>query len=574
VLVRGRRLDPRRIVRYLFQELIAPWIHLKRFWLRVYWFFTTPLRIGPMWTTSVVAGLLGVMLTIMLFKPPGRLQASVQQPSLQPPPNFLATQFIPDQQEPPPTTSIPWNDFLVGQFNRTRLAEHWDQVQQATLVSSSSPFSTHNIPQPILDRWTMARRTLTNALPAVYRQTAPLWNPMAVAAAVVPQDRPASYGGAGESHPSLVVTRDLPAEASPSEPITYALTIQNRGTEILEQIVVSEQLSNLDHVEETHPPAEVSASALHWRIDSLRPREERRLAITLQPGFDRELFARGEVRTAVAVSSSTHVKAPAATPLTRNETPPALLETPRLVAPVEPASREEAPRFPKLSVIAEIPTSLKVDDELSTVFVVSNTGNGDADDVVLTVQVPAGLEHRDGALVEHRYARIPAGTTKRAVFKALARSASPGRLDAVLTLHGLRVADWAADVQIAAKPAATPSTINLPGNRPPLNASSIPGAAAQPANGSGASDSSIPSNRTLQPRPNPATFPPAAAPPGNGPAPSTMPPSTMPKSSIPGAMSPAPPEQQPPPAEDSNFVSIPRRAGAGGVSGWKRAMNR
>ena len=55
--------------------------------------------------------------------------------------------------------------------------------------------------------------------------------------------------------------------------------------------------------------------------------------------------------------------------------------------------------MPRLSVVAEIPNSLQVEDELSTMFIVTNSGNGDADAVVLTVAVPGGLEHRDGVLV-------------------------------------------------------------------------------------------------------------------------------------------------------------------------------
>ncbi|HVJ67919.1 MAG TPA: hypothetical protein VM510_08050, partial [Caulifigura sp.] len=417
MLVRGRRLDPRRILRYLFQELLAPWIQLKRLWLRVTWFFTTPIHIGPMWTSSVVCGLVGVMLTILLFKSPARLEAStkpiavVQQPVplLAPPPTVPIPLFA------PVTLDAPFDGRLV----RTTLGPYWDQAAQSTLVSTSPDFLQHNILQPIRDGWSIAQRHASESLPSMYRQTATLWDPNRVAPAVTPSDRPASYGGAGESHPALVVTRDIPAEVSPSQPVTYSLIVQNRGSEILEQILVTEQPANLDRVQETFPPAEVSATALHWRIDELRPGKDRRLAITLSPGSDREIEALAEVRTTVAVSSSTRVAAIAA-PLTVNETPPVLLETPKL-APVEPASREELPRAPKLSVVAEIPNTLKVDDELSTVFVVSNTGNGDADGVVLTVEVPAGLEHRDGVLVEHRYAHIPAGTTKRAIFKALAR---------------------------------------------------------------------------------------------------------------------------------------------------------
>ncbi len=616
MLVRGRRLDPRRIVRYLFQELIAPWIQFKRVGLRVTWFFTTPIYIGPMWTTSVVAGLCGVMLTIMLFKPPGRLEASTRPIAVTTPQNFLAPPFVPPPTEPVP--QIPWDIGLDDWLHRTTLGYDWDQLRQTTLVSTaSSAMSPQSFLQPIRDGWSTAQRHMTQSWPAIYRQTAKLWDAAAMAAAVQPSDRPASYGGASESHPSLLVTRDLPEEAPPSEPITYAIIVQNRGAELLEQILVSEELANLDRVESTHPPADVSATALHWRIDALRPGQERRLAVTLQPGPDREVRAIGEVRASVAVSSSTRV-APAQSPLTINETPPALLETPpalletpRLAAPVEPASREVIPRIPRLSVIAEIPTTLKVDDELSTVFVVSNTGNGDADGVVLTVEVPAGLEHRDGVLVEHRYAHIPAGSAKRAVFKALARTPSSARIDAVLTIGGVRVADWTTQVQIAAKPIVTPAPLpgstTIPGSSGPVPddgpAIGRPGFRSSPSllNGStpinpAPSGSTIPRDRSIPanaipPRPSlPVDSsiprnrrPPVSIPQGS--APSSVPPaggvpgSVMPElqgpsdTSIPKSGAPAPGENPEAP-EDGTFVNVPRRQGAGGVSAWKRVMHR
>jgi hypothetical protein len=588
VLVRGRRLDPRRILRYLFQELIAPWIQIKRVWLRVLWFFTTPIYIGPMWTTSVVSGLLGVMLTIMLFKPPGRLEASTKPIAVIPPPTMLFT-----QPEPTQTELIP-NVILDTHFMRTSLDHYWNQLQQSTLVSTSTGLAPRSILQPIRDGWAGARKYLAQSLPTIYRQTAPLWNPGA-ASSVTPSDQPLSFGGAGESHPAIVVSRDLPAESPPAEPITYSLIVQNRGAEILEQIAVSEQLSNLDRVESTHPPAEVSASALHWRIDSLRPGQERRLAVTLQPATDREIQAHGEVRTSVSVSSSTRV---AASPLTVNETPPLLMETPKLV---EPASREVTPRVPRLSVVAEIPNSLQVDDELSTVFIVTNSGNGDADAVVLTVAVPGGLEHRDGVLVEHRYAHIPAGTTKRAVFKALARTPSSAKIDAVLTIGGTRVADWTTQVQIVAKAITTPNastgstaapigrgpvpedgprTPNFGGSLPPSTPGTTVPPSIAPRNLSNPAtpappqptipvDSSIPRNRRppAQPMGVPAVTPNSTLPPG----------SPTPSSSIPNSPVPAPSAQPQPQSdvpEDANFVTVPRRQGSGAVSGWKRVMHR
>jgi hypothetical protein len=202
------------------------------------------------------------------------------------------------------------------------------------------------------------------------------------------------------------------------------------------------------------------------------------------------------------------------------------------------------------------------------------------------------LQHRDGAIVEHRYARIPAGTTKRAVFRALARGMGQSRIAAKLTMRGDNAADWTATMQIVARvPSVTPGpspNIAAPfsapvgGVNPNPSGSSIPrsravpGPATSPMNsipGSQppANDFVIPPGNVRPIRPNTGVTPPQFDGPAGAPSFSPTPPT-----GAPGEVNPPAGIQKSGPDEDEDhkFVSIPRRAGAGGVSGWKRAVNR
>ena len=201
-----------------------------------------------MWTSSVVCGLIGVMLTILLFKGPAKLQASTKPIAVVPPPIPLFASpaaIIPVPLFAPFNVESPFD----GRLMRTTLDQYWNQTAQTTLVSTSPELINHNIVQPIRDGWNTAQRHAANALPSIYRQTATL----------VERDRsfvgrpafrsPGQLRRGRESRPAIVVTRDLPAEISPSEPMTYSLMVQNRGAEILEQIVVTEKPANLDRVQ-------------------------------------------------------------------------------------------------------------------------------------------------------------------------------------------------------------------------------------------------------------------------------------------------------------------------------------
>jgi hypothetical protein len=137
---------------------------------------------------------------------------------------------------------------------------------------------------------------------------------------------------------------------------------------------------------------------------------------------------------------------------------------------VEPASNEFQPPVrsfsgtPRLSVTAAFPQKVLAGKELATLFVISNTGTADAYDVVLTVEVPSLLEHHEGQLVEHRIRHLPAGAVRRAEFRAIARSAGSGRIDAVLTGRDAESQNWTANFNVGPRTTGATST-DSPGKR-------------------------------------------------------------------------------------------------------------
>jgi hypothetical protein len=451
---------------------VAPWIHLGRLKLRFVWFFTTPIHIVSLWMTSVVAGILGVMLTILLFRQPATVHADTVKPAFEPLQAFAPQ---PEVNEIQPLASFStWEapqHGLQTQLVSTRLNPQWTLNSQSTVRSEPLAGRVQrqtSVPQ-IQDGWTMAnlfntRRAAPDIRP--YSLTAALWSPDNSWRFVASSDEPAVFGGASSGHPGVLVSRETPA-AQANGSLTYSIILRNIGGESLDDVAVTENVSDMERVELADPPAQVSQNALHWSLSRFAPGEERRLTVTVRPRPGVEFVGNAEVRTTVAISAATSVVAAPVEPepvISIPETPvsqkePRAFPLPQEPSRIEPASNEFRPPVrtfagaPLLSVEADFPTSLCSGDELSSTFIIRNTGTADAKDIVLRVHVPPQLEHHDGKLVEHRLSTLRAGETRRATFRAIARTEGAADFDARLIYEDDDAATWSAKVKIVPKTA-------------------------------------------------------------------------------------------------------------------------
>jgi hypothetical protein len=472
VLVRGKRVYPR----HLFPEIVAPWIQLKRLRMRVIWFFTTPIHIVPMWTTSVAIGILGVMLTILLFRGTPtvhadlvKLERAVAQEvraeaqqlntmtrsivSTIPVPHpveRLTLPFVPKAPSP-----------FVTKLYRLTFDSPFDQKLLATRTSMRNgpkpvaPFGSRNFP----DGWAVFRPTLTPATADFipYIQTARVWTPPADVSQGIGSDLPPPWNAAEERHSGLSIAQQMSPASTGGEAIAAVLTVHNDGRDDLDQVIVSARVSDASRVQHVEPEAEEADGVLYWLIGPMHGGEERRLTVYLSPRPGQQIELLADAQAVIGVGSTTTVKAPppatdttAAMLPVHQEQPARLIEIPN-DAEIERASDEQpVPGAPQLKVTAAFPESVDHGQELSSYFVISNVGTADADDIVLTVQVPSQLEHHDGSLVEHRIARLVPGESRRAIFKAIARQDGVAALDAALGCRQETGITWAARVNVKA----------------------------------------------------------------------------------------------------------------------------
>jgi hypothetical protein len=118
--------------------------------------------------------------------------------------------------------------------------------------------------------------------------------------------------------------------------------------------------------------------------------------------------------------------------------------TPRPV-PLDPV---QAPQ-PLLSLRTRSQTTAAAGDVVTTVFEISNTGDGAADEVLLTVHLAPGLKHKHGDTVEHHIATLGPGETRTARLYTRAAATGVARFDAVLSHAGESDDEQSHAVQIA-----------------------------------------------------------------------------------------------------------------------------
>ncbi|MBX3442289.1 MAG: hypothetical protein KF774_07765 [Planctomyces sp.] len=479
MLVRGRRIYPR----HLFPEFVAPWIQCKRLRLRAIWLFTTPIRITPLWTTSVVFGIVGVMLTILLFRHTAEVQAAAPDPKLPPipvpQPSALA-EFPASVGDPESVGLLEVDDTpspFVASLDWTALNRFWNQAEQITLTSAGGTASHATAPAwsfAPADGWTAARAFLASRMGedfTPYQYFARAWDERLATPRTVSSDLPGDPASDGIREPQISVVREAPSAAL-GQSWTYIIAVRNQGRETLEDLVVTERVTALDRIERTEPPARMSDDALHWTIEQLSPGQERLFQITLFPGAAGEIDSQTDVRTTVAVSSVTRVEEPAQQAISSIPMSPAPVEAApvlRAAPPVEPASNVQEAGAPDLRVTADLPTRVRAGEEISSVFVIRNVGTGDAEDVVLTLVVPANLEHHKGRLIEHRISRLRPGETRRAQFRAIARETGEASVDGKLTCVQNATATFFGRVEIVAPP-----EVSAPGSIASSGISAVP----------------------------------------------------------------------------------------------------
>ncbi len=347
----------------------------------------------PVWTGAAMAGIMGIVLTLLLFLlpaiqarpvpasigsdvtsvPPAALSVTrnddvahfvadetdeadeknvtddAQFDPFAPLPGDLTVEVLPQSRpEPEPFVPVPDQPELFASWSRLSMPLGWESGRRVDVVSFPKAipkrdgwmaFAGSDPP----DGWepSQAVRPSTNPdfSPYVPRggnrltSLTPRW--------ITPE---AAFGPAsrvvGRRQPSVAVEKAAPQTAAVGQPFDYTLIVTNVGDEMLDSVQIRERVSAIDRVAGVEPSANVVGDSLVWDLTDLQPGERRRLQITIQADEPITLAQHTTVEVTSGVGALSEVRHPRPEPpLAEPESSPEPTPPPTQVES-EPASEQ------------------------------------------------------------------------------------------------------------------------------------------------------------------------------------------------------------------------------------------
>lgn len=483
--------------KHLFPYLFGPWFQFQRLLLRLNWTLFVPLRIASLWTASAVCGVMGVIgaILLFLFNTPGTsAKASTEEPTVvERIAITIPTDLGPAMPVTPVSISIPvpppvstsFADLRLA-FARTRLPASWDLRERQTLVSRPQPPVNQN-PYLLRDGWF----TMNSARHG--QMAADLFHPYINRPGVMTASFAPTFSAAESFDPtqpvgpnrtpSIVVSREEGnGPVSLNQEASYTLVVTNPSPELIESAVVEERVSALHRVVNTEPPASLTPDgmALQWNVSNLRSGESRRIRITLTPESSDPIRHQTIVSLTARVAGSTTIRTP--------YIPPEVPAAPPTPPPAPPQPTRPALR-PVLTLDLEQPNQVDLGGDVRAYYVIRNTGDAPATDVVTYVTISGQLDHRYGEYLEHRIPELPPGDSRRIKFFAV--GARPGVATLASRLSAANAEPVVKVFEIAIAQGGSPNT-GGPGSIDPRTFPGNQGAgtgfgnpAPRPGNGSG-----------------------------------------------------------------------------------------
>jgi uncharacterized repeat protein (TIGR01451 family) len=162
------------------------------------------------------------------------------------------------------------------------------------------------------------------------------------------------------SEPAVTVRWVGPQAARLGQPVACQLLVRNPSSSPVHQVVVRHEPGAGVVVQNTQPPAGRDGAWLTWSLETLLPGQERSIDLQLLPE------ARGELNCEAQVTFTSSC-----------------------------ALRMQI-REPKLTLHVTVPDKVMLGQTATVLVVVSNSGDGIADNVKVTARLPQGLEHAGG----------------------------------------------------------------------------------------------------------------------------------------------------------------------------------
>ncbi|HUQ69594.1 MAG TPA: hypothetical protein VM165_08730, partial [Planctomycetaceae bacterium] len=190
--------------------------------------------------------------------------------------------------------------------------------------------------------------------------------------------------------PRLTIEKIAPAKATLGQPLIYSVIVKNTGNSPAGQVTVEDRIPKGTRLVGTAPRAELVEKRLMWKLGTIPPGEERKIAIKVIPEEEGAIGSVARVNFVAEVAAEIVVTAP------------------------------------KLKIAVVSPQEVKVGSTAEMVFTLSNPGNGDATNVIIRSLIPDGFQHPAGNDLEYSLGTLAPKESREVRLELTA--VKPGRL--------------------------------------------------------------------------------------------------------------------------------------------------
>ncbi len=201
----------------------------------------------------------------------------------------------------------------------------------------------------------------------------------------------------GEQQAQLILNKIVPEEVQVGRQETFKITVKNIGAKKAKNVVVQEEIPAKTVFQSAVPPISANTNGeIIWKGFELAPKEEKVFTYVLIPQEE------GDLGSIASVSFKTEV-----------------------------SGRTKSTR-PNLQVDVKAPQQVVIGDDVTFEITISNTGSGAANGVLLVENVPQGLSHPGGSILDNQIDTVNPGEAKK--LELTLKSASPGKVVNILKL--------------------------------------------------------------------------------------------------------------------------------------------
>ncbi|HBN76691.1 MAG TPA: hypothetical protein DD473_12910 [Planctomycetaceae bacterium] len=185
--------------------------------------------------------------------------------------------------------------------------------------------------------------------------------------------------------PKIELHKNAPDNAVLGQPLIYTIEIENAGEVSVRDVIVEDKFPAGTKLTGTIPRAELVEKTLHWKFDELKPGERKKILVRVVPIESGKIGSVSTVSYKSTVSSQTMVTAP------------------------------------RLEIELTCTEEVALNEPVQVQFLVTNSGEGDAQNVILRNLIPDGLEHPAGTDLEYEIGQLKGGEQKEINLTMVAR---------------------------------------------------------------------------------------------------------------------------------------------------------